>query len=305
MLPPHFTGIAPLAEDHAKEADLAICLGTSLQITPACNLPLKATRTYKGGEKQEPGQLVIVNLQRTQHDNKAVKSGGLVCHARCDEVMRLLARKLQLAVPPYVRRDAVVVGHQQHSSSVSSELAELGLAADASSGSLRAQQAAAGTAAAAADGVGGTASSSEDEGRGGSVSMPFSLFVQSSHGPKCPMPMVQAVDISFEDPDLRPASLKAPPFSVRRTARREGPLRARITLHLHDAADEDKRTVDLTYTADLLAGLPARASRREERHEFVSQVARYDDGGEQEAEAAAGAAAKASSPQQQMKKQRL
>ena len=271
-----------------------------------------------------------------------------MCHARCDEVMRLLARKLQLAVPPYVRRDAVVVGHQQHSSSVSSELAELGLAADASSGSLRAQQAAAGTAAAAADGVGGAASSSEDEGRGGSVSMPFSLFVQSSHGPKCPMPMVQAVDISFEvglreqqtgprcyccslaelqciatpvngmeqtaasprhaalqDPDLRPASLKAPPFSVRRTARREGPLRARITLHLHDAADEDKRTVDLTYTADLLAGLPARASRREERHEFVSQVARYDDGGEQEAEAAAGAAAKASSPQQQMKKQRL
>jgi len=34
---------APLTttEEHAREADLAICLGTSLQITPACNLPLK------------------------------------------------------------------------------------------------------------------------------------------------------------------------------------------------------------------------------------------------------------------------
>jgi mono-ADP-ribosyltransferase sirtuin 6 len=54
------------AEQHAKEADLAICLGTSLQITPACNLPLRATRVYKGGQKQQPGQLAIINLQRTQ-----------------------------------------------------------------------------------------------------------------------------------------------------------------------------------------------------------------------------------------------
>ncbi len=124
------------AEEHAREADLAICLGTSLQITPgkqcccaeecvprqavaacnkrlvalccvgacarcgktcfgsclfgatdlaspaplsyvpACNLPLKATRTYKGGSKEEPGQLVIINLQRTQVGRAA---GGTAC----------------------------------------------------------------------------------------------------------------------------------------------------------------------------------------------------------------------------------
>ena len=32
----------------------------------ACNLPLKATRAYKGGSKEAPGQLVIINLQKTQ-----------------------------------------------------------------------------------------------------------------------------------------------------------------------------------------------------------------------------------------------
>lgn len=32
----------------------------------ACNLPLKATRVYKDGDKETPGQLVIINLQKTQ-----------------------------------------------------------------------------------------------------------------------------------------------------------------------------------------------------------------------------------------------
>lgn len=32
------------SERAASEADLAICLGTSLQITPACNLPLRTVR---------------------------------------------------------------------------------------------------------------------------------------------------------------------------------------------------------------------------------------------------------------------
>ncbi|GAB4818266.1 hypothetical protein N2152v2_005312 [Parachlorella kessleri] len=35
------------AKRHAGEADLAICLGTSLQITPACNLPLLTVKAGK------------------------------------------------------------------------------------------------------------------------------------------------------------------------------------------------------------------------------------------------------------------
>ncbi|KAL0306253.1 UNVERIFIED_CONTAM: NAD-dependent protein deacetylase SRT1 [Sesamum radiatum] len=51
------------AEKHCKMADVVLCLGTSLQITPACNLPLKCLR---GG-----GKIVIVNLQKTPKDKKA------------------------------------------------------------------------------------------------------------------------------------------------------------------------------------------------------------------------------------------
>ena len=44
------------ADAHASAADLVLCLGTSLQIEPICNLPLRTTRSG--------GRMVIVNLQR-------------------------------------------------------------------------------------------------------------------------------------------------------------------------------------------------------------------------------------------------
>ncbi|XP_042470190.1 NAD-dependent protein deacetylase SRT1-like [Zingiber officinale] len=47
------------AENHCKTADLVLCLGTSLQITPACNLPLKCIRNN--------GKIVIVNLQVSKY----------------------------------------------------------------------------------------------------------------------------------------------------------------------------------------------------------------------------------------------
>jgi hypothetical protein len=53
---------------------LSLCLGTSLQIIPAANLPL---RTVRAG-----GKLAIVNLQGTPKDKKA----HCVIHARVDEV---------------------------------------------------------------------------------------------------------------------------------------------------------------------------------------------------------------------------
>jgi hypothetical protein len=54
---------------------------------------------------------VIINLQRTQHDNKAEKSGGLVIRAKADEVMRLLMSKLETPVPPYIREVSVNIKH--------------------------------------------------------------------------------------------------------------------------------------------------------------------------------------------------
>uniref|UniRef100_A0A164ZUN6 NAD-dependent protein deacetylase SRT1 n=1 Tax=Daucus carota subsp. sativus TaxID=79200 RepID=A0A164ZUN6_DAUCS len=82
-----------LAEKHCLVADLVLCLGTSLQITPACNLPLKSVR---GG-----GEIVIVNLQQTPKDKKA----KLVIHGLVDKVIMGVMQILSMRIPPYVRID--------------------------------------------------------------------------------------------------------------------------------------------------------------------------------------------------------
>ncbi|XP_078431836.1 sirtuin 1 isoform X5 [Wolffia australiana] len=89
------------AEKHCKMADVILCLGTSLQITPACNLPLKCLR---GG-----GKIVIVNLQPTPKDKKA----ALVIHGLVDEVISGVMKNLNLLIPPYVRIDRVQLGLYQ------------------------------------------------------------------------------------------------------------------------------------------------------------------------------------------------
>ena len=61
-----------------KEADLVLCLGTSLRIEPAGSLPTLAKK------------FVIVNLQETPYDNKA----ALLIRARVDDVMQSLMEHL-------------------------------------------------------------------------------------------------------------------------------------------------------------------------------------------------------------------
>lgn len=85
------------AEEETAAADVVLCLGTSLQITPVCNMPLRATR--------RGGKLAIVNLQCTPKDGKA----ALLVRARVDAVMARVARALAVEVPAYVRRDRVRV----------------------------------------------------------------------------------------------------------------------------------------------------------------------------------------------------
>ncbi|XP_031407124.1 NAD-dependent protein deacetylase SRT1 isoform X2 [Punica granatum] len=82
-----------LAEEHCTKADIVLCLGTSLQITPACNLPLKC---LQGG-----GKIIIVNLQKTPKDKKA----SLVIHGFVDKVVSGVMNLLNLQIPPFVRID--------------------------------------------------------------------------------------------------------------------------------------------------------------------------------------------------------
>ncbi|KAK8490523.1 hypothetical protein V6N13_031695 [Hibiscus sabdariffa] len=82
-----------LAEKHCRMGDVVLCLGTSLQITPACNLPLKS---LSGG-----GKIVIVNLQKTPKDKKAT----LVIHGFVDKVIAGVMELLNMQIPPYIRID--------------------------------------------------------------------------------------------------------------------------------------------------------------------------------------------------------
>uniref|UniRef100_A0A673LSC6 protein acetyllysine N-acetyltransferase n=1 Tax=Sinocyclocheilus rhinocerous TaxID=307959 RepID=A0A673LSC6_9TELE len=77
------------ADEACRRADLALTLGTSLQIKPSGDLPLLTKRTG--------GKLVIVNLQPTKHD----KHAHLLIHSYVDEVMGQLMKLLGLEVPEW------------------------------------------------------------------------------------------------------------------------------------------------------------------------------------------------------------
>ena len=90
------------AEKHSRETCLSLVLGSSLQITPSCDIPLLTVRKRKG----KRGKLVIVNLQETPKDRMAT----MLVRAKTDFVMAGVMRRLGLTVPEYVRYDRVVVG---------------------------------------------------------------------------------------------------------------------------------------------------------------------------------------------------
>eukprot|EP00808_Paulinella_micropora_P012693 g18616.t1 len=86
-----------LAELHSRQADLHLALGSSLTVSPACDMPrLTAQR----------GKLVIVNLQPTPLDSLAT----LKIHAKIDTVMEMLMDKLQVLIPRFqLRRRFVLI----------------------------------------------------------------------------------------------------------------------------------------------------------------------------------------------------
>ncbi|KAJ8920531.1 hypothetical protein NQ315_005400 [Exocentrus adspersus] len=78
-----------ISDYHSSVADLNICLGTTLQIVPSGNLPLK--------NKKFGGKLVIVNLQPTKQDKKA----DLIINFFVDDVMSKVMKSLSLEIPEY------------------------------------------------------------------------------------------------------------------------------------------------------------------------------------------------------------
>lgn len=77
------------AEDASRRADLALTLGTSLQIKPSGDLPLLT--------KRKGGKVAIVNLQPTKHDKHAY----LRIHGYVDEVMKQLMEELGVDIPKW------------------------------------------------------------------------------------------------------------------------------------------------------------------------------------------------------------
>ncbi|XP_067639960.1 NAD-dependent protein deacetylase Sirt6 isoform X2 [Eurosta solidaginis] len=74
---------------HSTLADVNITLGTTLQIIPSGNLPLK--------NKKYGGKLIICNLQPTKHDKKA----DLIISTYVDDIMEKVCKRLGIEIPEY------------------------------------------------------------------------------------------------------------------------------------------------------------------------------------------------------------
>lgn len=73
-----------------KNADLCLCLGTSLQIMPVGNYPLLT--------KKNAGKVVVINLQKTRVD----KHADLVINCKLDQLFQTLFEKfitIELKIP--------------------------------------------------------------------------------------------------------------------------------------------------------------------------------------------------------------
>ena len=70
------------ALEHSKRSDLAIVMGTSMKVSPACNLPEWSYRNK--------GNLIICNLQKTPYD----KYAKVVLHCETDLFLAKLFQKL-------------------------------------------------------------------------------------------------------------------------------------------------------------------------------------------------------------------
>lgn len=78
-----------LAREHSTKADLHFVLGSSLTVSPACDMPTTTAKMR--------GNLVICNLQKTPLTDMA----DFQIYAETDVVMKMLMEELEVPVPPF------------------------------------------------------------------------------------------------------------------------------------------------------------------------------------------------------------
>ncbi|CEL98458.1 unnamed protein product [Vitrella brassicaformis CCMP3155] len=84
------------SEKMSRDAELNLCLGTSLRMDPAGQWPMNAKNRKP---KKRNAKLAIVNIQRTSLHDEA----DLVIHSPIDTVLEAVAAKLHLRVGPFER----------------------------------------------------------------------------------------------------------------------------------------------------------------------------------------------------------
>jgi len=75
----------------SRKSDISICLGTSMRVSPACELPLL------GRKRNKNHKLVIVNLQKTPYDDEC----SIRIFAKVDDVLIRLLNLLNEQIPEY------------------------------------------------------------------------------------------------------------------------------------------------------------------------------------------------------------
>ena len=73
-------------------SDLCICMGSSMRVNPAAQMPM-------GVKMKENGKLVVFNLQSTPIDMAA----DMIIHEKIDKIMDLLMQKLEIPIPEFRR----------------------------------------------------------------------------------------------------------------------------------------------------------------------------------------------------------
>lgn len=84
-----------------EKADVLLCIGTNLAVSPICELPVVA--------KQKKGKVIIMYTKKTALDPIADVAP---CGGRLDVGMRLLMGQLQIDVPQYVLHRSLLIGNE-------------------------------------------------------------------------------------------------------------------------------------------------------------------------------------------------